>query len=71
MEHKVYSYFSFSLGSEMDEHISAETLQEIRKRQEAKITDLDGALSSCVDEFKQSVLTTIKNKRKPSVSNTG
>ena len=54
----------------MDEHISAENLQELRKRQEAEITGLDDSLSRCVDEFKQSVLTTIKNKRKPSVSNT-
>ena len=66
-----YMYFIFWSGSQIDEYTSTEILRDLCERQQEEITDLDDALSSCVDDFKLCVLTTIKNKKKPSASDTG
>ena len=60
----------FSLGSEIDEPMSMASLQELCKQQQVIMSEIDLQLSGCVDEFRTSVLSAIKEQRKRRTSNT-
>ena len=60
----------FSLGSKIDEPMSMVSLQELCKQQQVIMYEIDLQLSGCVDEFRTSVLSAIKEQRKRRTSNT-